>query len=367
MRIGIDAKWFYSKSNPSGSVVIRNIVEGISKLQTDDVFYIFLNRDDIDKNFPFKQENLKLVYVWGKVNLLSNLFVLPYYVLKFQIECFLFQNYNSPFCKSKKIVYIHDVMYYTHPHFFTLKERLYLYPLIWLQYNCDQIITISENEKKRLVNLKFQNKDKITVVYHGINTKFKPKSFYNFDFIDSVVDKYSLPSNYILYVGRLNVRKNIIKLLEALPLLDDINIKLVIVGSPDTTSLNFNNVINELKLTDRVIMLGYTSFDHLPLIYSLAKVFCFPSLEEGFGMPPLEAMASNVPIAVSNASCMPEICSDAALYFDPDSSKDIALTLNKILNSEELRNQLSARGLLHTQKFNWDISVNKIYQKMKSL
>jgi glycosyltransferase involved in cell wall biosynthesis len=305
MRIGIDAKWFYSLNNPSGAVVVQNIIEGIAKLQTDDIFYIFLDRKDINKEFPYIKENIILVYVWGRINLLSNLFVLPFYAYKFKVDVFMFQNFNSPFCKSKKVVYIHDVMYYTHPEFFTFRERLYLHPLKWIQYNCDQIITISENEKQRLIRLKFKDSSKIKVVYHGVNEIYKPLSEFNPDFIDQIRIDYLLPTEYILYVGRLNIRKNIIKLLEAIPLLDDKNIKLVIVGSIDQTSIDFDEIINKLNISNRVLMLGYVPFEHLNSIYALAKIFCFPSLEEGFGMPPLEAMASNVPVVVSNASCLP--------------------------------------------------------------
>jgi glycosyltransferase involved in cell wall biosynthesis len=365
MRIGIDAKWFYSRNNPSGAVVVQNIIEGISKLQTDDVFYIFLDKKDINQEFPYKQENMILVYIWGKVNLLSNLFVLPFYAYKFEIDVFMFQNFNSPFCKCKKVVYIHDVMYYTHPEFFTLKERLYLHPLKWIQYNCDQIITISENEKQRLIRLNFKNPDKIEVVYHGVNAIYKPLGEFDPVFIDEMRVHYSLPREYILYVGRLNIRKNIVKLLEAIPLLEDKDIKLVIVGGADETSIDFDEVINKLNISDRVVMLGYTPFDHLPSIYALAKVFCFPSLEEGFGMPPLEAMASNVPVIVSNTSCMPEICGDAALYFNPHSSLEIASGINKLLKFNELHLQMANNGFMHAKKFNWYSSVNLIYEQLQ--
>jgi glycosyltransferase involved in cell wall biosynthesis len=365
MRIGIDAKWFYSRDNPSGAVVVRNIIEGIAKLQTDDVFYIFLDRKNINEEFPYKQKNMILVYIWGRINLLSNLFVLPFYAYKFEIDVFMFQNFNSPFCNSKKVVYIHDVMYYTHPEFFTLKERLYLHPLKWIQYNCDQIITISENEKQRLIGLKFKMTNKIKVVYHGVNAIYKPLHEFNPVFIDKVRVLYSLPSEYILYVGRLNIRKNIVKLLEAMPLLEDKNIKLVIVGSADETSIDFNEIVNKLNISNQVIMLGYTPFEHLPSIYAQAKVFCFPSLEEGFGMPPLEAMASNVPVIVSNTSCMPEICGDAAMYFDPHSSIEIAYNINKLLQCKELHLQQANKGVSHAKKFNWSSSVNLIYEQLK--
>ena len=94
MNIGIDAKWFYSRSNPSGSVVVRNIIEGIAKLITDDVFYIFLDKNDIDQGFPYQKENIILVYVWGIINWFSNIFVLPFYIKRFKIDVFMFQNFN---------------------------------------------------------------------------------------------------------------------------------------------------------------------------------------------------------------------------------------------------------------------------------
>jgi glycosyltransferase involved in cell wall biosynthesis len=153
--------------------------------------------------------------------------------------------------------------------------------------------------------------------------------------------------------------------LEAIPLLEDKDIKLVIVGGADETSIDFDEVINKLNISDRVVMLGYTPFDHLPSIYALAKVFCFPSLEEGFGMPPLEAMASNIPVVVSNTSCMPEICGDAALYFNPHSSLEIASGINKLLEFKELHLQMANNGFMHAKKFNWYSSVNLIYEQLQ--
>lgn len=358
MKIGIDAKWFYSGS-PSGVVVVRNIVENILKINLEDEFYIFLDKKEKNKEFPFTHPKLKLIYIWADFNLLSNLFVLPIVANKLKIDIILFQNFNAPFFKGKKIVFIHDAMYYTHPEYFNLKERLYLYPTKLLQLNCNKVITISESEKKRLIKIGFQKDIDIEVVYNGIGAGFKSKEKLDPSKIPTIRNKYKLPHNFLLYVGRLNIRKNIKHLLEAMPHCSE-DISLIIVGKVDNKMFDYEKLINNLNIHNRVIKLGFVENEDLPYIYALATIFCYPSYEEGFGIPPLESMSAGVPVVVSNRSCLPEVCGEAGSYADPDSPKSIAIAINKLLLDSKLYDEKKRLGFEQVKKYSWVKSATLI-------
>jgi glycosyltransferase involved in cell wall biosynthesis len=353
MKIGIDAKWYF-EGPPSGTRVVRSLVDHLLAVDDHNEYVIFLNRSHRKRRFPSNEKsNFSLCYVWAGNNLLSNLFILPFYSATLKIEALLYQNFISPFDKAKKIAYIHDVLFLSNPEYYTVYERLYFAPLKWLTRFSNALITVSEEEKKRLLHFNFcLNEKKITVVYHGVDSSFKPAE--NFEYATKVElrQKYRLPERFLLFVGRLNVRKNVDNLLVAISLLKDQSISLVIVGGVDWRKSNHNITIEKLGISDRVIFTGPVYKD-LGIIYSMATVFCFPSLAESFGLPPLEAMASGVPVVVSNTTSLPEICGDAGTYIDPTNPGSIATGIDELLADEQLCLRKRELGLIQAEKFNW--------------
>ena len=124
MRIGFDAKWYFN-GNPSGRIVVRNLLKEFIAINTEHEIYVILNKKDYDKNFPFENDKVKLIYVWSGINLLSNIIVVPIIISKYKLDVCVFQYFAPIFGSFKKIVYIHDVIFKAHPEFFTLKERIY--------------------------------------------------------------------------------------------------------------------------------------------------------------------------------------------------------------------------------------------------
>lgn len=366
MKIGVDAKWYFD-GPPSGRRVVHALVNHMLQSDAVNQYTIFLNRKHKHKRFEMESSNnVTLCYVWAGNNLLSNLFVLPFYEFLSGLDVVLYQNFVSPFGKAKKVAYIHDVLFLSNPEYYTVFERLYFAPLKLLTKYSHSIITVSEEEKKRLLSFNFsESKDKIIVAYHGVDVAFK--SIENLDSaeISQIKKKYLLPDRFLLYVGRLNVRKNVDNLLVAISRLRNTDIKLVVVGNIDWRKSDHKSTINRLGIENRILFTGAV-YDKLAVVYSLAEVFCFPSLAESFGLPPLEAMACGVPVVVSNTTSLPEVCGSAGNYIDPSSPDSIAEMIDKLLTDSEMRLEKRALGLLQAKKFTWDNAARVVIDCLES-
>jgi len=359
MKIGIDAKWFFN-GPPSGRVVIRNLVKHLVALPTDDEFYIFLDKRERKEMFPHQRPNLHLVYIWGGNNMLSNVFVVPVRAWHLHLDVFIFQNFSPVFSNFKRHAFIHDVLFKTHPEFYTKVERLYLWPLKFLVKFAHRLCTVSATEKRRMTEIGYGNNLDIDVVYHGVDEAFKPKEQHEAVALKAVAEKYGLPAEFLLYVGRLNVRKNVFNLIKAISLLKNSTIPLVVVGGYDWKMTNLDDLLTELDIRERVIFTGPVYGDDLPCIYALATVFSFVSYAESFGLPALEGMASGVPVVVSNSTCLPEICGNVALYADPDNPGEIACRIDTLLDDRKLWQNQRELGLKRSHEFTWRRSAESL-------
>jgi len=363
LKIGIDAKWFF-EGPPSGRVVIRNLVKHLIGLPPENELYIFLDARAKELEFPYQQPHVHVIYVWGRVNMLSNVLVVPFSAWNLHLDVFVFQNFSPLFSNFKRLAYIHDVLFKTHPHFYTLTERLYLWPLKYLAWFADRLCTVSETERRRMAEIGYGGEQKTDVVYHGVDEAFMPRERHDSVALQAVAEKYNLPDTFILYVGRLNVRKNIFNLLRALPLLENSAVPLVIVGGYDWKMTSVDELLEELGIKHRVIFTGPVYGDDLPRIYALATVQCFVSYAESFGLPALEGMASGVPVVVSDRTCLPEICADAALYADPDNPHDIGMRVDQLLVGGELWQQQRKRGLMRAGDYTWKKSAENLLKSV---
>lgn len=363
MRIGIDAKW-YTEGPPSGRRVVRALVDTMIRNHPEHEFYLFFNQKHQNSPIPNPPANVHPMYVWAGNNMLSNVFVLPFYERRLKLDVVLYQNFISPFGPSRKTAYIHDVLFLSHPQYYTLPERLYFAPLRGLTRKADAVITVSEEERNRLIHYSFaKDPGNITVVHHGVDTSFKPRESFDAEKVRHVKERYQLPDRFLLFVGRLNLRKNVDNLLRAIPLLNDKRIPLVIVGSTNWKGSDHERTVRSLGLENRILFTG-SVFDDLGIIYSLATVFCFPSFAESFGLPPLEAMASGVPVVVSNTTSLPEICGDAGTYADPESPESIARAVDTLLGNAQLYAEKRAKALEQASRFTWDKAASLTLQVM---
>jgi glycosyltransferase involved in cell wall biosynthesis len=361
MRIGIDAKWYFN-GPPSGVRVIQNLINSLLDFDHENEYFIFLSVKSKGMVVPFKRKGVTIVYVWAGNNLLSNVIALPLKANRLHLDVMLCQNFVSPFQKGKTFVYIFDVLFKTYPQFFTKPERLYFFCIKYLAWFADGLITISETEKNRLAEYRYARKENIHAIHIGVDKSFKILEKHTPSEVNEVKLKYKLPENFLLYVGRLNARKNIENLLGALPLVKNKTIPLVIVGKEDWKQFNYDKLLSSNGIKDRIHFTGWTDDVDLPIIYSLATIFCFPSYAEGFGLPPLEAMASGVPVIVSNTTSLPEVCGDAAIYIDPEKPQQTALAIDQLLENDDLAQNKIQAGLNQASTYTWEKTALAIYK-----
>jgi glycosyltransferase involved in cell wall biosynthesis len=365
MNIGIDAKWFFL-GNPSGRVVIRNLLKELLQEDFENQYYVFLRKEDRGKRFPYNRANVCLVYIWSKNNMLSNVFVTPYFARKYKIDVFFYQ-YFGPFIKFSKVVtLIHDVIFESHPQYFSRRERLYFAPMRLLASRADLLTTTSASEKKRLLQYGYGTSEKIIITYWGVDSRFIDIRSYAKPTLDALQEKFQLPKKFVLYVGRLNYRKNIHTLIDAFQKISE-DISLVLAGSYDWKMFDVNRYISERGLEKRVQLLGFVSDDDLPVLYALSQAFCFVSYEEGFGLPPLEAMACGVPVIVADCGSLPEVCGTAGIYVDPHNPATIATAIETVVRNKYLAEQHKELGRDQAAAFTWQRAARQYISLFNSL
>jgi glycosyltransferase involved in cell wall biosynthesis len=255
----------------------------------------------------------------------------------------------------RSVVTIHDLGYLYHPASYLLRHRLYLrLSTAWSARAATHLITVSAVTKADLVREHGVRPDKVTVVYSGVDTRFQPQ-------VDQVVltevrQRYGIPGPYVLYVGTLQPRKNLVRLVEAFSQVaqEDETLRLVLAGRKGWLYDDIFATVARLGLTDRVVFTGYVPDDDVPALMAGARLFVLPSLYEGFGVPVVEAMACGVPVVCANIASLPEVAGDAALLVDPTDVDALAAAIRRALTDDDLRRELIARGLRQAARFSWD-------------
>ena len=284
-------------------------------------------------------------------------------------DVFWSPHYNIPLLPikaKKRIVTIHDVFHLAFYDQLNFKQKLYAKLVInQAVKKSDKILTVSKFSRDEIK--KYTNTAKeINVVYNAIDFN-KFKKIDNKSKLNLVKEKYSLPNEFILFVGNVKPHKNIKNLLLAIKNLD---INLVVVGKKEgfiTGDDNIQLLIKENHLENKIYFTGYVDDEDIPLIYNFAKIFVFPSIYEGFGIPPLEAQACGTPVIVSNSASLPEVCEESALYCNPYDINDIKEKIEILINDEDLQNDLIQKGFENIKRFSWEKSSKKIIEIIKGL
>jgi len=256
---------------------------------------------------------------------------------------------------APSIITVHDIIALNSPEYCSPSNRLYFNLLLPRSIlKASKIITMSHTVKEDILRKIKIKPEKIKVIYPGINDIFfRIPSGKN---LANVKRKYLLPEKFILYVGNIEPKKNILRLIEAFENLirrSDIPHSLVIAGKFAWKCKDVLQKISKNPNT-RILFTGYIEQSDLPALYTLADLFVFPSLYEGFGIPPLEAMACGTPVIVSNAGALPETTMGNALITDPLSVDSVASAMLNLIENTTLRNQLIEKGKHHVQQFKWD-------------
>lgn len=253
---------------------------------------------------------------------------------------------TAPILKRNQIVTIHDAVVFDCPQAYSFAFRLW-YKVLWksLCVVAKKILTVSFFSKKELVKYCRISEEKVQVVYEGAEhvAVLKPDT--------KVLEKYGLKDKcFLLAVSSLNPNKNFRSIVQAITLLRDVNFDVVVAGGANPKVFCQSQVL----FPNNVRYLGYVHDRELRALYEHAYCFIYPSLYEGFGLPPLEAMACGCPVIVSNAASLPEVCGDAALYCDPNSPENIAVKLTSLMSNIALRRALQHKGLERAKQFTWE-------------
>jgi len=311
--------------------------------------------------------------IWRKIwNGIRNIFwiqvVLPIRLFQLKADVLHAPSFFAPlFCPCPVVLTIYDTLYLTQAqHYgdrlFLLYAKLFIKPAV---KRCALVTTISQASRAAILSTFGISEKKINVIYPGVNLRFRP--MLDGAEIARVREKYHLGSPFFLFVGALEPRKNLPRLLRAFSLFlkarqGSENYQLLLAGPGGPAFEEVQHTAHQLGISDQVQLLGYITDDDIPSLYSAAEAFVFPSLGEGFGLPIVEAMACGTPVVTSNVSCIPEIAGDAALLVDPEDVQALASAMDRIAFDDTLRRQLVKKGLERAALFSWQRTAQETEQ-----
>ncbi len=360
MRIGIDAR----KLHDFGiGTYIRNLLRQLARLDHDSQFVVLSRPEDrealdaLGVNFRAIAETASNYSVAEQLKVplalqreAVSLFHAPHYVL-------------PPLVRCRSVVTIHDCIHLMFPQYLPNRIALaYARTAISLAARrATRIITVSESSKRDILRYVDVPPEKIDVIYNAYDERFgiEPRE----EDVVRVRERYQLHDEFVLYAGNVKPHKNLERLVSAFDIvrrrgLD--HLKLVIIGDEMSKYTALRRAVHKHQLHKYVRFLGYLPEETLAVMYRLAGVFVFPSLYEGFGLPPLEAMASGTPVVTSNVSSLPEVAGDAAVLVDPYDPEAIADGMYRVLTDERLRSDLRRRGVARAREFSWETSVRRV-------
>lgn len=359
MKIAIDVRMMFSSGIGS---YIRHLVPRIIQSLPDAEFYLLGRPREMEQWEGFAAgPRVKWIETTSPIFTLAEQWELFRKIPK-DTDLFWSPHYNFPvFWRGKLLATIHDVF-----HLVMGKETMSIPKLIYSSFMFNQLVRranallcVSQFTKDELVHCTSVSSDKLRVAPNGVDESwFQVKRTQN---------PHSRP--YVLFVGNVKPHKNLGRLLDAFALLKDrIPHDLILVGQKEGFITGDSAVFEKARsMEDRIQFTGIVSDDLLGQYYAFADLFVFPSLYEGFGLPPLEAMACGTPAVVSRAASIPEVCGDAAVYFDPASPEDMAEKILNTLGDQTLRQKLIQQGTERARLFKWDQSASETVHLLKSL
>lgn len=368
MTIGIDIRPLMTTPRTGVGEYTFELLDAIFKIDRSNQYILFYNSwDDVSANIPkWDYENVRFA---GKhySNKLYNgamlMFGRPRLDRVCKCDIFFSPNLNftalSP--KVKSVLTVHDLSFKFFPEFSTAKQYWW-HRAVSPEKQCRRatlIFTPSENTKRDIVDYYDIAPEKIKVIYPGV------KAINNEQLTmskEAIKKKYNLPEKYILFLGTIEPRKNIVGLIEAFEILNSkfqIPNSLVIAGAPGWKNSDVYNKAKTSIKSNRIKFINFVPPEDKPALYRSAELFVYPSLYEGFGFPVLEAMAEGTPVITSNRSSLPEIAGPAAYLIDPARPEQMALAMNELLTQPKLRQWHIQKGLEQVKKYSWEKSARE--------
>lgn len=367
MKIGIDARFYGSIGKGLGRYT-QKLIQHLEQIDSKNQYVVFLRKENFNDYQPFNKNFKKVLadYPWYSF---SEQISFPLLLNKYKLDLMHFPHFNVPLLYNGKFVLtIHDLIL---THFPTIRSTMLNPVFYWIKYlaykvaiwsavkRSQKIITVSEFTKKDIANKYPHSENKITVTYEACD------DFCNIsnDSVHHILEKYGIIKQYILYVGNAYPHKNLEKLIESFELVSSRfpELRLALVGKEDFFYARLKKLVAEKNISN-IQFLGFVSDQDLDVLYRFAEAYVFPSLYEGFGLPPLEAMAKGTAVVSSDHVCMREILGEAALFADARNAGIFADGIMKILEDKNLKNDFVEKGYEQIKKYSWDKMARETLQ-----
>ena len=375
MNIGIDIRCLMTANKTGVGEYTTELLSAVFALDKINQYYLFYNSaNDVAVQIPkWFGDNIHYIHTrWP--NKLLNFCLLLFRWPKLdkmigqKLDLWYAPNLNfTALSKHTKFVLtVHDLAFEFFPGWLTWRQRLW-HKLIRPKKQCGRaglILTPSDNTKRDLADFYKIPAEKIKVVYPGLSSIFYPLSSISSGAEQKKKElrvKYDLPENFILFLGTIEPRKNI------LGLNDQTDLHLVIAGAPGWKNKKIYAHAAASPVKDKIKFIGYVAPADKPGLYSLASIFVYPSFYEGFGFPILEALSSGVPVITSSRSSLPEIAGSAATYVNAHYPEQIITAINRLLNDIQMREKQIKTGLLQSEKFRWPKAAEEFLKLVNNL
>lgn len=357
MKAGIDgrgAKWYRGTGIGTYTYQLISSLNDVDRMNEYLLFMPEASVSDIDFRSNFHIKNIsegKSDNFWDEVNI-------PNILTDKDIEIYHVPQNGVGLPKEKIcpfVITLHDIIPLKMPE--TVGEtflRIFNNEMPDIVSRCDGIITVSQFSKEDIATSFNFPKEKIFVTHLAAEEIYHPLD--RIECAELIKKHYGIVGDYILYVGGFSPRKNIVGLIEAFSKFAQEykkDIKLVIVGKQGKSYNIYKKRSQDLGIEDKVIFPGFIPIEHLPYVYNASKLLVYPSFYEGFGLPPIEAMACGVPVITSNVTSIPEVVQDAAIYINPHDVDELSSAMNTIFNDDRLREKLIISGLVRSSEFSW--------------
>ncbi|MGQ9553114.1 MAG: glycosyltransferase family 4 protein [Anaerolineae bacterium] len=362
MRIGIDARLLhYQKAGISRYT--RHLLEGLAQLSIDEEMLILRSRKDPPSALPATP--FRSVPMWTPPHNRFEQIALRLETSRLGLDLLHSPDFIPPFRRRfRSVVTVHDLGFLLYPHLLTRESAHYYGQIDQAVRSANHIIAVSESTKRDVTHLLGAPEDKVTVIHEAINPSFRYIS--DRQAVAATRARYGLPESFVLFVGTIEPRKNLPTLFRAMRRLVDQHkpdIALAVVGEWGWLYAEALQVLEQLRLKEVVHFLGHVPDGDLVYLYNAASVMAYPSYYEGFGLPPLEAMACGVPVVASDRSSVPEVIGDAGLLVTPDDDEAVAVALWHVLSDNDLRQTLVHRGFQRVRNF----SIERMAQRTLAL
>ncbi|MDR3652943.1 MAG: glycosyltransferase family 1 protein [Paludibacter sp.] len=370
MRIGFDAKRLFCNHRGLGNYS-RDLIRILNQYYPENQYDLFTPEVKID--FPINSQNTQIIQpsgiykvlpssIWRSIGIKSD-------IKKHGDDIFHGLSQELPIgiekIPIKKVITFHDAIFIRYPELYPASYRK-IFTAKNMQ-SCrisDKIIAISEQSRQDAIEFFKADPTKVEVVYQGCNNIFRQKA--TVEEKDQIKSKYNLPTDYLLFVGAIEPRKNLATILQAI-YQEKIDIPLVVVGRQTNYTAELRELSIKLKLSNRVFFLHQVETKDLPAIYQLAQLFIYPSIFEGFGIPILEALCSETPVITSTGSCFEETGGEFSQYVDPQNAQEIGTAIVKVLQDLNLQKTMKKQGLIHAEKFTDDKIADNLMNLYNSI